>query len=91
VRSVVLFQATQHPAGAVETTSSVALVASRVLPDSLFDSLLRTLCDTPGRSVAQTRQTGEYVRQALTLPGKEGQSPLNPKVQGSIPCASTNI
>jgi hypothetical protein len=28
---------------------------------------------------------------ALTRPGKEGQSPLNPKVQGSIPCASTNM
>ena len=27
----------------------------------------------------------------LTLPGKEGQSPLNPKVQGSTPCASTNL
>jgi hypothetical protein len=39
--------------------------------------------------VTQTRQTAEYVRHALTRPGKEGQSPVNPKVQGSIPCAST--
>jgi hypothetical protein len=51
--------------------------------------------------VARTRQTAEYVSHvltlpdaswhSLTLPGKEGQSPLNPKVQGSIPCASTNM
>ena len=73
MRSVVLFQATQHTAGAVGNDLEVALVASRVLPDSLFDSLLRTLCDTPGRSVAQTRQTGEYVRQALTLPDASWQ------------------
>src|SRR5665213_1094143 len=40
------------------------------------------------------RQTGEYVRHDLTrpdAPGKEGQSPLNPKVQGSIPCANTTM
>jgi hypothetical protein len=28
--------------------------------DSLFDSLLRAVSDTSGRSVAQTCQTGEY-------------------------------
>jgi hypothetical protein len=32
-------------------------------------------CDTPGH--------------VLTRRGKKGQSPLNPKVQGSTPCAST--
>jgi hypothetical protein len=35
--------------------------------------------------VPNTRGTPCHV---LTLRGKEGQSPLNPKVQGSIPCAS---
>jgi hypothetical protein len=36
-------------------------------------------------SVARTHQTDEYVSRALTLPDascQEGQSPLNPKVQG---------
>jgi hypothetical protein len=43
--------------------------------------------------VAQPRQTAEYARHvqaSLARPVKEGQSPLNPKVQGSTPCASTN-
>jgi hypothetical protein len=33
--------------------------------------------------------TEDTLWHVLTLPGKEGQSPLNPKVQGSTPCAST--
>ncbi len=36
--------------------------------DRLFDSLPRTVCGTPGRSVTQTRETDEYVRHALTRP-----------------------
>ena len=39
--------------------------------------------------MTQTCHPGEYGWHVLTLPGKEGQSPLNPKVQGSTPCAST--
>jgi hypothetical protein len=35
---------------------------SRTATDSLFDSLSGAVCGTPWRSVAQTRQTGEYVR-----------------------------
>ncbi len=30
-------------------------------------------------------------RPVVTRSGKTGQFPLNPKVQGSIPCASTNM
>lgn len=37
--------------------------------DSLFDSVPGAVCDTPGHSVSQTRQTGEYTRHVLTLQG----------------------
>src|SRR5207237_8422191 len=60
--------------------------------DSLFDSLPAAVCDTPGHSVAQTVRplcTRGMSWHTLTGPGKIGQSPLNPKVQGSTPCAST--
>src|SRR5712691_2356793 len=36
--------------------------------DSLYESLPGAVCGTAGPSVAQTRQTGEYVSHALTRP-----------------------
>jgi len=42
-------------------------------PDSLFDSLLRAFCGTPGRSVAQTGWIAEYVWHALTRPDASWQ------------------
>jgi hypothetical protein len=74
-------------------TGAIPATTSRGRPVTAY------LTAYPGRSVARqdalwhegvivpnTRGTPWHV---LTLPGKEGQSPLNPKVQGSIPCAST--
>ena len=37
--------------------------------DSLFDSLAEAVCDKPGRSVTQMRQTAEYVGHVLAAPG----------------------
>src|SRR5437879_8702839 len=55
----------------------------RPADDSLFDSLAGAVCGTAGRSVAQTRQTGEYVWHALTRPDASWQGGSISSSQGS--------
>src|ERR1700730_2542765 len=45
--------------------------------------------DTLWHERVRPPNTGSTSWDVLTLHGTEGQSPLNPKVQGSTPCAST--
>jgi len=51
-----------------ELSRRFPLESRSLLTDSLFDSLRGAVCGTAGRSVARTRQTGEYVWHALTRP-----------------------
>jgi hypothetical protein len=57
----------------IATCSGVTNVLGPSPAASLFDSLLRTACDTTGRSVTQARQTAEYMRHVLTLPDSSWQ------------------
>jgi hypothetical protein len=60
--------------------------------DSFVDSLAGRLVETWGDALRQLRQipnTGETSSDVVRRPDTICLEPLNPKVQGSIPCAST--
>lgn len=56
-----------------ELSRRFPLESRSLLTDSLFDSLRGAVCGTPGRSVAQTRQSAEYGSHVLTLPDASWQ------------------
>jgi hypothetical protein len=60
--------------------------------DSFVDSFAGRPCETPGDAGRRTRHspnTGETPRHAMRCTETRRMETLNPKVQGSTPCAST--